>query len=84
MCQFHIPFSGDAESLLRRAKQEIVTAGGEFAGTAASGDFSVKSPLGSIRGSYQVEGQQILLVITKKPFLLSCSKIGKELNAVMR
>ncbi|MCW3112011.1 MAG: hypothetical protein JWR18_407 [Segetibacter sp.] len=83
MCQFNISFSGDAESLLRRAKQEIESAGGSLVGNASQGEFQAKTPIGSVRGSYQVEGQQISLAITKKPMLLSCRKIEKELTSVM-
>lgn len=84
MCQFKIAYSGDAESLLRRAKQEIEKAGGNFAGDTGQGEFLAKTPLGSIRGSYQVVGEQIALVITKKPLLLSCTRIERELTSVMR
>lgn len=83
MCQFNIPFSGDAESLLRRAKQEIERSGGNFIGDVSQGEFQAKTPIGAIRGSYQIEGQEIALAITKKPLLLSCRKIEKELTSVM-
>ena len=83
MCQFRIPFSGDAESLMERARQEIVRAGGALDGNATQGSFQAKTPLGSIQGSYQIVGQEISLVIKKKPFLLSCSRIQKELTEVM-
>lgn len=84
MCQFRIPFSGDAESLMVRARQEIVRAGGAFDGNAMQGSFRAKTPLGSIEGSYQVVGEEISLVINKKPFLLSCNRIQKELTEVMQ
>ncbi|MCW3110658.1 MAG: hypothetical protein JWQ09_5164 [Segetibacter sp.] len=84
MCQFNISFSGDAESLITRAKQEIERSGGFFNGNAAQGDFQAKTPIGSIRGTYQIEGREISLAITKKPFLLSCTRIEKELTSVMQ
>ena len=83
MCQFNISFSGDAEILLRRAKEEIERAGGSLVGNTSEGNFQAKTPIGSIRGSYKVENQQISLVISNKPFLLSCRKIEKELTSVM-
>lgn len=83
MCQFSIPFSNDAESLIQRAKQQIEKAGGTFTGDSSQGNFEASTPIGAIVGSYQIEGQEIALSITKKPFLLSCSKIEKELTAVM-
>lgn len=84
MCQFSIPFSGDSESLIQRAKQEIEKSGGSFAGDTSQGNFETKTPIGSICGSYQINNQQISFSITKKPFLLSCSKIEKELTSVMQ
>jgi hypothetical protein len=84
MCQFNLPFNGDAQSLLKRAEQEIVNKGGAFSGDAEQGSFRAKTPLGSIEGAYQVLENEVALTITKKPFLLSCKKIEKELRGVMR
>jgi hypothetical protein len=84
MCQFSLPFQGDPQSLLQRAQIEITKAGGAFNGDNMQGSFRAKSPLGSVEGSYEVVGQQIVLTISKKPFLLSCRKIEKELHGVMR
>lgn len=84
MCLFSIPFSGSADSLMQRAKQGIEGTGGFFAGDSAQGSFQAKTPMGSIKGSYQILGQEISLAITKKPFLLSCSTIQKELTEVMQ
>jgi hypothetical protein len=84
MCQFSLPFSGEPQSLLQRAKQSIENMGGVFNGDDRQGNFSTKTPIGSIKGSYQMLEGEIALNITKKPFLLSCNKIEKELRAVIR
>ncbi len=84
MCQFSIPFSGEPESLMKKARQEIERAGGAFEGDSTQGSFQAKTPIGSIHGSYQISGQAISLAITKKPILLSCKRIQKELAEVMR
>ena len=76
MCQFSIPFSGDPDSLIERA-------GGAFDGDSTQGGFHAKTAVGSIHGSYQVAGQEISLAIIKKPFLLSCKRIEKELSSVL-
>lgn len=83
MCQFTIPFSDSADSLTNRAKQEIERGGGSFNGDASHGSFEVKTALGTVGGSYQVTGQEILMFIVRKPFLISCRKIEKELREVM-
>lgn len=84
MCQFSIPFTGDAESLTQRAKTEIINMSGSFNGDSTQGAFRAKTPLGFIEGAYQIANQQIELSIHKKPFLLSCKRIEKELRSVMR
>ena len=84
MCQFNLSFSGDVESLLKRAKQEIERAGGNLEGDFTQGSFKAKTPIGSVSGSYEIEGQQISLAIAKKPMLISCKRIEKELTSVMQ
>lgn len=84
MCQFSIPYSGDAESLLQRARQEIERAGGVLSGSITQGNFQAKTPIGSIQGTYQFAGEEIVLSIIKKPLLLTCKRIEKELRGVMR
>ena len=84
MCQFNIPFTGSPDSLVQRARKEIQAAGGSFSGDESQGGFQAKTPLGSIQGTYRVLDQQIALAITKKPFLISCSRIQKQLEQVMR
>ncbi len=84
MCQFSIPFSGDSETLIKRVKQETERAGGAFSGDSQSGNFGVKTALGSIEGNYQIAGQEISIAITDKPFFISCERIQKELTGFMR
>lgn len=84
MCQFNIAFHANAESLIRRARQEIERTGGVFTGDTTQGTFKAKTPIGSIAGAYTITGQVITLSITKKPLLLSCRRIEKELAGVMR
>jgi hypothetical protein len=84
MCTFTISFTGSAKELVRRAKQTIEREGGTFVGDAIQGDFKGKTAIGSIQGKYQVEGQSITLSIIKKPLLLSCNRIQKELSAVLQ
>ncbi|HEX8332897.1 MAG TPA: hypothetical protein VF622_09755 [Segetibacter sp.] len=83
MCQFSLPLQGDPQSLLRRAESEIVSKGGAFNGDSSQGNFRAKTPIGSIEGAYQILESEIALTITKKPLLLSCRKIEKELRSVM-
>ncbi len=84
MCRFKLPFSGTGDTLVSRAKAAIGRAGGAFTGNDANGSFQVKTPLGPVSGDYAIFDQEISIAVTKKPFLLSCSRIQNELSKVLR
>ncbi|HEY0667139.1 MAG TPA: hypothetical protein VGD22_03120 [Sphingobacteriaceae bacterium] len=79
-CDFSIDFTGASESLINKANDAIINAGGIFNGNAESGYFSISTPIGKIEGGYQVSGQTIAFTITDKPFLLGCGRIEDELR----
>ncbi len=54
--------------------------GGEFQGDEKSGRVSLDFILGSIKGDYIVDGQQLHLNITKKPFLVSYETIRSTIK----
>lgn len=83
MCQFTIPYTGSADNLIGRARNEIQNAGGSFAGDMSHGNFEVKTPLGMVRGTYRMAENSISIAISKKPLLVSCSRIERELRDVM-
>lgn len=74
-CEFSIPFSGNAESVLAKARSTVQSQGGTFNGDAASGDFSVSVFGNKIVGNYAVSGQTLNISITDKPFMVPCSAI---------
>jgi hypothetical protein len=82
-CSFSIPFDGDPGSLITTARTAITEAGGRFSGDNASGEFSL-SLIGTLKGSYSVEGQSLNIVISKKPAILSCGRIEKELKKYLQ
>ncbi|MDB5120931.1 MAG: hypothetical protein JWN56_2149 [Sphingobacteriales bacterium] len=79
-CNFSIEFSGSAESLISKAQTAITNNGGAFNGNTESGGFIISSPLGKVSGMYAVEGQNFLISIEDKPFLVSCNKIETTLK----
>ncbi len=83
MCQFTIPFTGSGDALIARAKQEIENLGGSITGDSSTGNFKIETPIGTIVGSYSIISNEISIDIAKKPFLVSCSRIEKELRGVM-
>jgi len=74
-CNFSIPFSGETEQVLNKAKTAVQSQGGQFNGDANSGDFNVSVFGNTIAGSYTVTGQNMNIVIDSKPFLIPCSTI---------
>ncbi len=81
MCSFSIPFIGNAENILQKAKAAIESQNGNFTGDTNSGNFEVSVFANSIKGYYNVSGQNLNLTITDKPFLISCSTIESILKS---
>lgn len=80
ICSFNFEFPISADELVRRVGDGIRSAGGSFSGDPAEGHYSVWTPIGAISGTYSVSGQSIQIVVTDKPFILSCSLIEKKLK----
>ena len=80
-CEFSIPFSGQAETILAKAKAAIESQDGAFNGNINSGNFEVTLLANTIRGNYSVSGQYLNLTITHKPFLVPCSTIENYLRS---
>ena len=74
-CNFSIPFSGEATSVLAKAKAAVQKQGGTFDGDTNSGSFSVSVFGNAIAGSYTVAASNMNIVIDSKPFLVPCSAI---------
>lgn len=80
-CNFSIPFSGDAETILAKAKAAVETQNGDFTGDINSGNFEVSVFANLIKGYYSFSGKNLNLTITDKPFLIPCSAIESFLKS---
>ena len=80
-CKFYIPFSGDAATILAKAKAAVESQQGVFTGDSSEGNFEVTVFANTIKGNYLVSGQQLNLTITHKPFLIPCSTIESFLKS---
>ena len=80
-CTFSIPFSGEAETILNKAKATIESQNGNFSGDTTSGNFDVTVFANTIKGTYNVVGKNLNLTITEKPFLIPCSTIESFLKS---
>lgn len=74
-CNFSVPFTKSATDILDKAKQTIESQNGTFTGDENNGSFDVSVFGNTVVGSYTVEGQNLVIEITEKPFLVPCSMI---------
>jgi hypothetical protein len=79
-CNFSIPFSGSPTAILNRAEAAIHDQGGHFQGDDTSGAFQLTLLGSGIRGSYNISGQELIVTIDSKPFLIPCSTIQSYLT----
>ena len=79
-CNFNIPFSGSPTDILTRAEAAIQDQGGNFQGDDLSGAFQLTVLGSEIRGSYNISGQELMVTIDSKPFMIPCSTIQSYLT----
>lgn len=79
-CEFSLPFSGNAEDVLTKARRAVEGQGGNFNGDTARGNFQVSVFGNKIVGDYTVSGQSLQINITDKPFMVPCSAIESFLK----
>jgi hypothetical protein len=77
---FEIPFEGSAEAIIEKAKNTIAGASGTLNGSESTGEFTVPSPVGDVKGSYAVVGNLLTVTITEKPFIAPYSMIEDALR----
>ncbi len=79
-CNFTIPFTKPVTEILAKAKSTVESQGGTFTGNTSSGNFNVSVFGNTVIGAYTVEGQDLQIDITEKPFLVPCSMIESFLK----
>jgi hypothetical protein len=77
---FEVPFEGNAESIISKARTTIEKAEGTLTGDISSGDFIVPTMVGDVEGSYLVQGQNLVVSIQKKPMIAPYSMIEDALK----
>ncbi|MFT3911619.1 MAG: hypothetical protein QM737_19505 [Ferruginibacter sp.] len=83
-CNFIIPFEGPAEKVLIKARFAVESQKGTFTGDVNAGDFAVNVFGNNIAGSYTVNGQDMNIIITSKPFMIPCSMIEGFLKSQIK
>jgi hypothetical protein len=64
--RIEVKLNKPADQLITQAKAGAEKNGVEFSGDASTGNFSGKG----IEGSYQIEGETLIIEITKKPMIM--------------
>ena len=83
-CEFNFQFSGTAASLVDQISTKVSAAGGVFDRSDKDGCFFLPTPVGEFKGTFQINGNNIWLRVTQKPFLISCNLIQSKLSELIR
>jgi hypothetical protein len=83
-CNFSISYTGAPDVALNKARNAVQGQGGRFNGDTNSGDFEVTVFGNKVAGTYTVNGSELNVNITEKPFLLPCSAIEGFLKSQVR
>ena len=79
-CSFSIDFPQSAQQLVEMAESSVVSAGGKFEGNEKEGEFCLYTPMGKVKGYYEIENNSININIKEKPMLVGCNRIENELR----
>jgi hypothetical protein len=79
-CSFSIDFPNTAQQLVEMAESSVVSAGGKFEGNEKEGEFCIHTPMGKVKGYYQIDNNSIIINIKEKPMLVGCNRIENELR----
>jgi hypothetical protein len=71
---------GDLAGALDRAKAETLAHDGVWEGDLEGGNYVLKTPLGSITGTYTVSSGTVAFAISGKPRLVPCSLIASVID----
>ena len=84
LCRFDFALSGPAGSVLGEIRSQVAQAGGSFVGSNEAGTFSIPTPVGIFRGTYEVIGVSLVIDVSEKPFFVPCGAIETKLAELVR
>jgi hypothetical protein len=82
-CNFSFQLQGDPQAGFVTAKNAILKQGGTVQGDADSGSASIPSPVGKIALAYEVQGSELLVEVTDKPWVVTCTQIQDALEKAL-
>ncbi len=78
--KFKVNINGDVNCIVNKVKNAIQKEGGIFSGDANSGNISIGTPMGKVKGNYKTNGQECVIEITDKPFLVPQSTLESKIK----
>ena len=79
-CNFKIEFPGLATEHIETARAAIVKHGGYFELNGKGGAFEISTAIGKIDGSFIIKDNEVTFNIDRKPFIVTCHRIEKEIR----
>jgi hypothetical protein len=77
---FDISVPGGLPAALARIRASIVAEGGMFSGNESAGRFAGPTSVGTVEGTYAVNGNVVRVTITSKPMLAPCGAIEARIR----
>ena len=74
----------NTDHALDRARAECAKFGSEWLGDERGGRYVLRTPLGTVEGTYTVEGKTIEFLVGKKPRVVPCKLIERILDQFLR
>jgi len=81
--KMNVSIRQDVESLVGRIRDWIQQEGGSFSGDIENGSISIETMLGTVKGNYVVNGNECVLEITDKPFLVPWETIESRIREAL-
>lgn len=75
---------GDVAATVARAKREAEKFHSRFEGDAEKGEYTLRTPLGTIEGTYSVTDSIACFLVEKKSSLIPCGLIERVLDQFLR
>ena len=79
-CNFTFEYTAPKDKMVSKLSSAILGQKGSFQGNESGGNFSFSAMGFAFSGNYSINGDQVSVEITDKPFLVSCSKIESEIK----
>jgi hypothetical protein len=74
----------DVAVTLAQAKREAEKFRSRFDGDVEKGDYTLRTPVGTIEGTYSVTDSTVCFLIEKKPAVVPCGLIERVLDQFLR